>query len=147
MHLFSHWFTNSLVSCACCECCWCCWCVSTTCCCLSALHACPNSDNISLNCILAAEWAWVLLTLWDFDLLDGLTEGSAITNAILSANADFVCSTSHLSKRRAKEKWHLQKSLKTRHFLSPKISVLIELTHWIYLVNKYKNWFFWFLSL
>ena len=46
---------------------------------LVASPAVPDSGRVALHCGLAAECASILRVLRDFDLLDLLTEGGAVT--------------------------------------------------------------------
>ena len=77
---------------------WGCWVVSGTSESLAAFHAGPDANNGALDRFLTAEWAWVLLALWNFNLLDSLTEGGTITDGIFTANTDFLGSASHRIK-------------------------------------------------
>ena len=55
----------------------------------------PDSDSGTLDVVLTAESACISGVLGDFHLLDLLTQGSTVTRAILSDNADLLCTLGH----------------------------------------------------
>ena len=55
---------------------------------LLASFALPDSNRLSLDCVLSAECADVSGVLGDFHLLDLLSEGSTISSSVLAGDAD-----------------------------------------------------------
>ena len=51
---------------------------------------------MTLHAILSAESAGVLGVLRDFHLLDGFTEGSAVTGAVLADNTNLLSTLGHV---------------------------------------------------
>ena len=96
--LLSLSFTETFDGCASSEGSWCWWNVSTTCCCLAAFLAFPNSNNCSSDRCFSAEWTWIFLALRNFNLLYCFTERSAIANTIFTNNSNFLCSSRHSQK-------------------------------------------------
>merc|ERR1711915_378368 len=62
---------------------------------LLAGPALPDTDGSSLGSVLSTECASVASVLPDLHLLDGLTEGSSVSDSVLSGNADFLGSLGH----------------------------------------------------
>jgi len=62
---------------------------------LPATFAMPDADDLSLQCVLAAEGAGVGGVLRHFHLLHRLPERRAVTGRILAGNADFLGSLRH----------------------------------------------------
>jgi len=61
----------------------------------TASFAVPNSNDLSLQCVLAAKGAGVGGVLRHLHLLDGLSERRTVTRRILSGDSDFLGTLRH----------------------------------------------------